>query len=422
MLQIQTKSKIETVLLAFTGATLVQTVVISGFNFSIADFSILLLAIYYLKQRRIYLPVGIWVCFSLIFLLRSGVSLFYLPQLAPGASLGWLPSLIKYSSIALYGLVGYSIVVGNASGWQTLLKWFLGANLVVGALGILLSSLQLSESFPMLFTAYRYRGLMNDPNYFSWLQLMSLPLVPLWITKAWQRWLCNSCLIIATLLSGSKSSFLALLIIVACYIAYRIVTALPKLTAQVATIMSLSLGILGLSAYLGRAQLTTWFNWISQSNESFTRLSSIFTSDNPLSGSGSGRTAAWTHAIGLLEQTNGLGIGFADYGALAERLFASPVIAHNTFLQIAVEWGLFFSCLFFGYLAWQLVRGLLSSSPLSRSLTVMLGIGLIYFLSLSLNNSRVFWLFFAGWLVTLQQTKAMTIRPSKKTAAIRYQI
>lgn len=410
------KPTLETALLAFTGATLVQTTVIGGFNFSIADFSILLLALYYLKHRQIVLPLGLWIGFSLIFLLRSGVSLFYLPQLAPGASLAWLPSVIKYSSIALYGLVGYNIAVNQPAGWQTLLKWFLGANLLVGALGIVLISLNLSHSVPLLFTAYRYRGLMNDPNYFSWLQLMSLPLVPLWLNKAWQRWLCNACLIIATLLSGSKSSFLALLIIVVCYLGYRLIKALPRLTAQTLVLAVLSLSVLGLSAYLGRTQLTTWVGWITQSNESFTRLGSLFTSDNPLSNSGSGRTAAWTHAVGLLAQTNGLGIGFADYGALAERLFASPVIAHNTFLQIAVEWGLFFSCLFFGYFAWQLGRGLLRQDPLSRSLTLMLAIGLIYFLSISLNNSRVFWLFFAGWLVTLKQSQ-----PTQQHTPLRYQ-
>jgi hypothetical protein len=409
------KTTFEQILLAFTGATLVQTTVIGGLNFSVADFSILLLAIYYLKQRRIYLPLGLWISFSLIFLLRSGVSLFYLPQLAPGASLSWLPSVIKYGSIALYGLVGYNIAVNHPAGWQTLLKWFLGANLVVGALGIILISLNLSHSVPLLFTAYRYRGLMNDPNYFSWLQLMSLPLVPLWLHKAWQRWLCSTCLIIATLLSGSKSSFLALLVIVSCYLGYRLIKALPRFTIHTLVITGLTLSVIGLGVYLGRAQLATWLGWVADSNESFTRLGSIFTSDNPLSNSGSGRTAAWTHAVGLLEQTNGLGIGFADYGALAERLFASPVIAHNTFLQIAVEWGLFFSCLFFGYFAWQLIRGLFSKVPLSRSLTLMLAIGLIYFLSISLNNSRVFWLFFAGWLVTLQQTQ-----PTRQPAPLLY--
>lgn len=405
-----TQERLLNLLLLLTGIGLAQSMIIGGLNFSYADIGFLGLFILLVYQHQLKIPVVLTAFFLLIFILRGIVSVWYLPLITPQVTLNIVPSILKYSLIALYFLVGFSLAQLPRTLVAKLLRYFIWSNVVIGLFGIAISLLNLSSVFPQLFTAFRYRGLMNDPNYFSMLQLMSVPLINYFYPEQTSlRRTANLILISSALLSGSKSSLFGLGSLLLIYSLLTLIKSFRHGQNLKLLIISLTAGLFGLIGYLWRTTIVSTMTFIGQQNPALERISSLFFTDNPLSGSGSGRTDAWHHAFELLKSTNGLGIGFNDYGQVAYLLFGSPVIAHNTFLQIAVEWGLLFSLLFFSYLAWQVLRGLVHRDSLTIALTISLLICLTYFLSISLNNSRIFWSFLGFWIVYLNQTKGGTL-------------
>lgn len=174
------------------------------------------------------------------------------------------------------------------------------------------------------------------------------------------------------------------------------------------TIIILSGLILITVGSLLATQLTALIQTLETVNPSFARISTLFSGDNPLTANGSDRTGAWTNALTITTSLNGWGIGFQDYGIVANQLVGEQIIAHNTILQLVVEWGIGLTFIFVCFVGYQFWRGWRAAQPWIRAVTTAMGICVIYSMSISLNNSRIFWIFLAIWLAQLAASKATT--------------
>lgn len=395
------------ILTVLTGIFMIQSVIIGGLNFSFADLGLvaLLLVLFWDAESR--LPLVELSFLAVIFISRTLITLV-LPTWLEIMNPSVFVSILKLGLIMVYFVAGY--LIGTRTGMLTvLLKTFLWANVVVGVVGMIVVVTNTSQWMPWLFTAFRLKGLMNDPNYFSMLQLMSLPLVGLF----YQHWpvlkgLVVSCLTVAAILSGSKSALLVLCL----YGVAMLVIWLARLMMQrrwlTLTLVVLSGLIMVNVAVLLATQLTGLIHALEQINPSFSRVSTVFSGDNPLTANGSDRTEAWTNALQITTITSGLGIGFHEYAVVAQQLLGDGVIAHNTVLQLLVEWGLGFTFIFICYVGYQLWRGWCSTSMRVRALTKAILICLMFSMSISLNNSRVFWVFFGIWCAQIYLTEQLT--------------
>ncbi|BAO07260.1 hypothetical protein EMQU_1703 [Enterococcus mundtii QU 25] len=107
---------------------------------------------------------------------------------------------------------------------------------------------------------------------------------------------------------------------------------------------------------------------------------------------GSGRVDAWETAYRLIIDTHFMGIGFMDYSSVAKVISGSPTIAHNTFLQLAVEWGIGPLVVGLIFLVKQSIIELFNKNWI----VVALVLGTIFFsFSISLQNSRILWILLA---------------------------
>src|SRR5699024_6808621 len=127
----------------------------------------------------------------------------------------------------------------------------------------------------------------------------------------------------------------------------------------------------------------------------FQRITELFTDfDGAISDSGSTRDIAWGNAIKLIQLSPIAGIGIGGYSKITMFLFGSPTIAHNTYLQLAVEWGLILATISIGYLIFLMIVTAYDFSEkreLIQKVRFMLLAFLIGSFALSLNNARLLW-------------------------------
>lgn len=395
--------------LIVTGLGLIQSTVLGGLNFSIADVSLVALTLVMLMNPVAKLPVIELTFLALVFLSRTVISLV-LPNWLAITDPSVLASILKFGLIIVYFVVGY-LIGSQIRAVKLLILMFVSANLVIGVVGMMLIFTNSSSLLPGLFTSFRYKGLMNDPNYFSMLQVMCLPFVGLlWAKRPVFKVVATICLVMAAILSGSKSALLVLCLLAIIKAISGTWKMLRRGRWTQLMIVTLTLLIIVVVASLVAPQLTSVVHSLEEVNPSFARISTLFSGDNPLTANGSDRTEAWQNALTITTVTNGLGIGFHDYGVVASQLVGEMVIAHNTVLQLIVEWGIGFTFILICFLGYQLWTGWRSTEPLVKALTSALGICLIYSMSISLNNSRIFWIFLAIWLAQIATTKRINTR------------
>lgn len=170
-------SAIQLALVIITGLGLIQSTVLGGLNFSIADVSLILLTLIMLSSSTAKLPIIELTFLALVFVSRTVISLI-LPAWLALINPEVFASILKMGLIIVYFVAGY--LIGNRYQAVILLvRMFVIANLIIGIFGIVIIATNSMSLVPGLFISFRYKGLMNDPNYFSMLQIMSIPFVRL---------------------------------------------------------------------------------------------------------------------------------------------------------------------------------------------------------------------------------------------------
>lgn len=365
------------ILFLILGASLSFSKILLGLNVSISDAIILLVLLYLLSQHRLFF-IKVELLMLSVIIYKLAVSLFIIPNILNVKSISANP-IIKLAVVFLYFFISICFENGEI---LLVLKGFIYFNVIIGIIGILITFLNLELVFPFLMEYDRYIGLMNDPNYYSLIQVLSLAIVSSQPHEFWHNRILIFVLIVSALLSGSKTSLLVLLIfLIFALIKYSIDLIKSRRFLRLITFLFI---IVSSSWVMILAQdfFINIINKIASMSFSLSRILTLF-AGNALNSGGSDRSIVWLKGLNVINKTYGFGIGFADY----------TEVAHNTYLQLIAEWGIIFGGIFILLCLIVMLKNLYSKRYLGFTIGLCLAIFYIYFFDLSLNNSKPFWLF-----------------------------
>lgn len=386
-----------------------QSKVIAQVNLSFADFFMALLVVLLFFRWQLFLPKRISLFFLVVIIVTLATATLWVPLkfAVQASSLSILANVVKLVTVFLYFLVGYSVTkIGQL---DLLLKWFAWGATGIAILAVLYSlipGLPLKQA--LYFGDTRFSGLMNDPNYFSVLQCSAL--VYFLFNQhlhSLVRWGADLVLVFSILVSGSKTGLLTLAaIMLGKIIEWGIIRPggrLKKVTSLVGLV-----GLVGLVLVFW-TNLPLLVGLISRYVPEFERVAVLFTNfGDALHAEGSTRDLAWGNAVKLMQSSPLVGIGVGTYSYLAEHFYGTKVIAHNTYLQLLVEWGIPLASFSFGYLCWLMGKSFQKIKSLRAQPWVNLMIipFLIGSFALSLNNARIFWVLFGAVYYYVERSRS----------------
>ena len=384
--------------LVLLGFFLNQSGSIFGLNISITDFFFLVTFMNLIFTHGIVIKPIFILFFISISVVGLYTSLFYSPLIFPVAPSGYsvLTNFLKFVVVFLYMVLGYN--AARLKYDQLIIRAFSFGGVLVGLLGIILT-LTNSGLFNDLFfyELVRFKGLMNDPNYFAVIQVAVIACIVnnRYLSKVIRSILCIS-VIISILVSGSKTGFITLFI----YFLYKILENLIRGENKVFSLVVLCATaiMLLLNPFSYISLLVTK---LSASIPILYRISNLL--NNPFeaaSSGGSGRTGIWIESINIIEKSPILGVGFGTFTDIMQVFRGSSELAHNTYIQIIAEWGILLSSFSMLYITVMLITSFFIKNATVESQTIkdIVIVLLIGSLGISLNNSRLLW-FFIGILV-----------------------
>lgn len=403
------ESRTLAVLLFFLGVALNQSSVIFGTNLSFSDFFCLCLIIYLAAKKRFRVPKAV----LLFFIIVASASLLtpffiipwkfnYYPRLSQV-----LIDLIKMIASLAYLLIGINLSRINKLG--KLFRYFSYFSFLIAVGAVLFTFVRIPQINELLFYGnVRYRGLMNDPNYFAILQNIA---IVYFIKKSRLRQSWKSLIILvlgySVLLSGSKTGMIALLASSLMLLFKKAIWGKKNLNGTFKTVSAALIALLG--GYHYRQELLAGLERFAQTNHSFERIYAMLINfTGAVSGGGSGRMGTWEMALTLIDESPFIGIGIGTYTGLIGSNYNYWDIAHNTYLQLAVEWGVPLAAVFFSVLFYTYIKAWFSRREDLDVLNSMLFIFLIGSMAVSLNNARIFWAIF-GALMYLNRRGKMVI-------------
>jgi len=369
-----------------------QSSVIFGVNISISDIFICFIFLNLLLNNNILIPKKellffILLCISVIF-----TSIFVVPIIFKfNVNINHIfKDYFKLLVLIMYFIVGYSLYRLNYS--KKILKFFSIGTIIICLISILYFIFRFSFYRDIFFYGNeRFRGLMNDPNYFSIIQLAGLTyFLRNSEIKAKYRILSILLLGFSIFFSGSKTGFISMIIYFFIYFMSKLKN---KKIEKVFFLLIIIILIIPLAMIIFIEYYTiirdTMTKWLPVTQ----RIFAIFDDfGKAVSSDGSIRLQVWLISLKLLEKSPILGIGIGTYVDLSKFLYNYGMVAHNTYLQIIVEWGviLFFISMFY------LFRNVFCCKGNKRTEVViirdMIIVLLIGSLAISLNNSRILWM------------------------------
>lgn len=377
-----------------------QSNVLFGINLSISDFLILGVIVSLIIKQELKLPLKHIIVFSAFSILILFHSLFIIPNqyMIVADPVATLIDYTKLLVVFLYYIIGFNL--SRLKLTVVFLKGFLVGSVVIGFLGILISFVQIPYlSSIMLFGETRLIGFMNDPNFFAVIQCCALSiLLRMKPINMVVRIGSIGIIVLSIISSGSKSA----IILIALYSVYFLIgKAVEMKKTTPLKIVSLLLLILGTSVIAPTL--------LSYSDElmaiiidrfpTFSRVELLFTDfSSAVSDGGSGRAQVWETALHMIGTAPLLGVGLGNYITIADQSIDVPSVAHNTYLQLAAEWGIVLTVFFFIYVGSTLIHNKKNNSKndqddqIRQIIRDILIIFLIASISLSLNNARIFWL------------------------------
>ena len=398
-----------TLFLFFTSILMHQSSVMFGVNLSLADFFCLFMVVILVIQKQFLIPISPLIFFFVISMLVLVTASFYIPgkYFIHVRPVGIASDYLKLVASFVYFLIGYNLSQLNLI--KQTVKWYSMFGLLVGAVGIVFTILNIGLFRDLLFFAgTRFRGLMIDPNYFSVLQITSLVYLTRSISmNARFKFLAIIIILLSVLTSGSKTGMVTL----GCYFSFRLLEYLFLTRKRLVVLISqlFLITLLALLAPLALQFLGSLLNNIASSIPSFGRVYSLLTDFNTaISEGGSGREATWIAAFKVIQLSPLIGVGVGTYSAVANELFNYNNVAHNTFLQLSAEWGIPMALFFLSYVFFLLgkvtIQGL-QASTMNLVLRDIIFILLIGSMAISLNNARMLWLFLGALVFAMGKQK-----------------
>lgn len=381
-----------------------QSNVIFNMNISFADIFCLFIFLILFMNKQLYFSKTSLIFFMLISVVVLMAAVFFVPfhfQIFSTPK-RIISDFSKLCVVFLYFLIGYNLVILNRVG-ETL-KWYSYSGLFVGLLGLFVTILNVNILTDLLFYAgVRYKGFMNDPNYFAILQITALVYFTRISTiQTKVKLIAYVIFFFSVILSGSKTGIITLF----CYFTYRIVEYSFLMKKKIKSIMFIFIILLTviLGVVFTYGILQDLMKHLEDQIPTFSRVQSLIIDfDGAVSQDGSEREMAWIGGMQMIQHSPLIGVGVGTYMSIGDKLFQYSEIAHNTFLQVAAEWGIPLAVLLFTII-FLIIGKSFTTSRLNGELTIVLRdiliILLIGSLAISLNNSRIFWLVL-GALVSL---------------------
>lgn len=391
-------------LLALLGITLNTTQIVGGANISLADAVILFLFVALLQRGgELRIPGALVAAVAFLLFWVTAVGSAIVPILF-GVEVGAISVL--FGGVKLLVGFGFLILGMNLtrSEVERVLMWYAGTVLVVCAVGIATSAAGLSSELASLYYANsRYRGLFNDPNYFAISACAAIPVV--WRLRSMVFRVLSLLVVVGgVLVSGSKTGVVVLsLVLLGCVLASMRGSSRQRSAATVANDVLL----------LVVAVFIAFFAWSTiqgglaelMSGTSIDRIASLFDEGlDTVSTSGSSRETSWSTALLIWTMSPFFGIGVGTYGMVADFLVGAPTIAHNTYLQVLIEWGTLIGGGVLVYIVALMIRSFRfmdSRSPHVLLCWFIVAVFLLGSFSVSFNNARILW-FAIGVLVGAQ--------------------
>lgn len=406
-------------LLFCLGIAFNHTSVIFGINLSAADVFAVMLLFLILLASRLYIPIAPTIFFIALSVLVILVGGFLAPEWLPISltTTDVLTDYVKLLTSFCYFILGVNIARTHQA--TIVLRAFALTAAVVGLAAIVQSGIPGMPRIEMMFYGeYRFRGLMNDPNYFAVIQLAALAI--LWHDTNVARKIRFPALVVlstSVLASGSKTGAIAMLV----FFIWRLLAGILLPSGQrtvTKRITSVSLIPVTLAGIIILTADPVWrINLAARLDEipALSRLAPLLVDfQSGVEMGGSSRESAWNNALSMIEISPLTGIGVGTYLEASSVVTGMPVLAHNTFLQIGAEWGLVFAAIFFtGVLILLLKRPPTDANVqlLASTRDAML-VMLVGSIGVSLNNARLFW-FTLGIVLAVHIFSATSQKKSK---------
>ncbi|WP_025907120.1 O-antigen ligase family protein [Mammaliicoccus sciuri] len=389
-----------------------QSSVIVGINISIADFITVILVTYislfYGKQFKFNIAIQFMIA---LFIYRFLITLYFVlfNEFISVNVKEVIASTVKFVFVVVYFLLAYLIFNINRYN-STFIRAYIISSTIIGILCIIGSQFKFEIIMDLLyFDEVRSKGLMNDPNYFAMIQIITLILAFKFIENKILKIVFSLILIASIFTTGSKTALIILIVLFIFYLLMKI------FSGNVWNLIIILLLIMFTSIIIFISCNFKPFNIdFIDTIPSIQRMTSIFQNGSQsIDDNGSGRSLVWLNAINLIKYSYGFGIGLIDYVHLGSLINGVNLVAHNTYLQIIVEWGLLFAIIFMGYLIYIFIK-LLEYNKNAKYLYLIciLGVLLLYFMTVSFNNSR-YVAFIVGLLSFVVNNKGKSIYHDK---------
>lgn len=390
------RCRMENVLIATLGLGLNQAEVVLGANLSFADIFLVLLLIYLLIKGELWIPTVPFVFYLVLFGWMSMASLFVMqPPIGDGTiTLKVFIGLLKLTICFLFCVVAMN-VVRRGLGWTMFRGFYSGAVLV--SVFSIPQIIGFGSLVPSIFykVGSRFSGLTDDPNYFAVMMACALALV--WSDNRVAirtRFLMSAPLVSGILASGSKTGLLTLLVVLGWFVVGidRYGRSRNRISLQIAATTLVAVVFILTVVFFD--SFLEAISTVSKQVPALDRISTLATDfDSAVSEDGSSRNIAWQTGILVVASHPLMGIGSGTYELVGQYLNAYGSLAHNTYLQIAAEWGLPLCCLFFvwvciGFIGPMARAHMSSFQTASTRALIALAVGSM---GVSLNNARLLW-------------------------------
>lgn len=365
-----------------------QSSVIAGINISIADFITVILIIYmalfYSNQFKFNLIIQFMIALFLYRLLITFYFIFF-NEFVSLSLKEIIASTVKFSFVVVYFLLAYIIFNLNKYN-MTFIRTYIMSSTIIGMFCVIGSQLKFGIIMNIFyFDEVRSKGLMNDPNYFAMAQIITLILIFKFIKNNILKMVMSLILIASIFTTGSKTALIILILLSLFYLIVKLFSG--KVVHVITILLLITTSLIIVFIFYNFKSFNIDFTATIPSIE---RMTSIFQNgSHSIDDSGSERSLVWWNAITIIKYSYGFGIGLVDYVHLGSLLNGINLVAHNTYLQLVVEWGLLFAVIFIGYLIYIFVK-LLKNNTKQRNLYLIciLGVLMLYFMTVSFNNSR----------------------------------
>lgn len=353
--------------------------VIGSLNLSLADLLIFPLLVYLVATNMLRLDkVMLAVTLYLILYLVTASALFVPFQYKVSIDVSsLLIGFVKQAVLFIYLFIGFSL--RSTPFEREAIKGVVIGSFVSAVVSILFLISGISTLRALVVDSDRLIGFSNDPNFFATVQCAALGLLLFGQTFAmstYRKWAILA-ITVSVLLTASKSG---LLFMTAIYITFMGLTFkhrnLKMLFLVVVVLIISFVGIL-----FCRDEIT-------QLIPAFERIIRLFENFGyALNADGSSRSVVWDLAINIISSSP-FGIGNSAFWVIAER-FGGDNLAHNTYLQLAIEWGLINAVVFVFCLFYMLAYSIFTRRQ--HDAAIVLLVMLMFSMTLSLNNSRLLW-------------------------------